>query len=1370
VIFPVPIATRHRRSFDVLVLSFVCAIVYGAYAPPLSAQGSYAPGVEGQIWQQLPIFGRGVDLIDERPITTSPIAPTFSDPSKPGIADLWPCTADDQGYPLLCYSSGTIGVGAGVPPDVSQQWGARFAPCIGNQCYASGFIGKGTPVTWAMGPCVMRAGALGTDCYPSGTVGDGTRTPPANGQFTSPWGITVDNNPASPNAGTIYITDKWNYRVQGFHFDGSLMTLQHPIGNGYAGVGPYTQDTNGQTVTGELLDYPERIKVDASGHLLIADAGNGRIAVFDTNGILVDSLSIPDSGTMFRANGLWAPSGMALTPGASFRGTANPPGSLLVVADGFNCAIYAFDASSLALLAKAGGQYCSSVGQTPAFDEIFGSGSVSLDNAGHVFAADYDRNRIEIFDAATMTMIGAFGDPSAGAVAPAALNAPTDVMVDHNGRVWVADAINQRLAAFQVTFNAGTPTATFLFDLNAAGDLNGWPGNIAEDTSHDPVGKILTTDADNSRVQRFQVPDLALLNLVVDAPNRTVSFDVLVPLGKDPVGVTTVTPIICPTSLNTTVTSGTSAPQAGCAAARALTSAGTMTPGQTRSYSFQFVAGGNQSTFDVYATGNVLGGVPQTTSNHVAVAVATNCPACTITPQVVPPTGALQALTPPVAPAVLYVGARTYTTQVSLRLTATSPASSGGLAQIFYHFISGPETGLLAQGGMHSVPESGTTATLDVPFRLDGTSIIEFWSQNVDGTESVHNQAKLTLHLVPPTLAFVYTQATSANATQANAAGWWNKAVSLPVIFTGQITAVTPLVAGMAANPPLMSPLTFTTSGRNLGFSVTVTDSLGLSVTRTTNDAENGGQGFNIDLVAPTFTANAAITLERASYDGAPPPAANTASLLALATDPALADGTAGSGVVSVAPAAATTAFPMGTAARSFIAGDAAGNTRTGNINVTVRDTVKPVLTCPAAVTINGTVLGTLFTQPGFSVTDASMINAPVGTTVVTVTQSLATTRVLTLNTPTAVTLTATDPSGNTATCATTVTAKLLTPPTFTKVPVPQTVEGGAAIDLVATAIDSTGAALTVTSNAPAKFPVGSTTVTFTAKDAANQTTTASVVITVVDTKAPVISACAAPATVPVSAGSAAAYPALSLTATDYSTFTVTQSPAAGSPFTLPAGQPSQTVNVTLTATDSLNHASSCTTTVTFSAASPLTCTAAVASPSTLWPPNHQFALIAVNGVTSADGKPVTTTVTSIRQDEPTQGLGDGDTPIDGLLAFGLAAVRAERSGKGNGRVYYLAFTATSANGGSCTGTVTVGVPHDQAHPAIGDGPTYDSTQASGNGDNCHGQSDHGHHDGDGCNDGHHGHYDGDECGGRDGYHHDGDGHGGGRDGGSHRR
>jgi uncharacterized repeat protein (TIGR01451 family) len=107
-------------------------------------------------------------------------------------------------------------------------------------------------------------------------------------------------------------------------------------------------------------------------------------------------------------------------------------------------------------------------------------------------------------------------------------------------------------------------------------------------------------------------------------------------------------------------------------------------------------------------------------------------------------------------------------------------------------------------------------------------------------------------------------------------------------------------------------------------------------------------------------------------------------------------------------------------------------------------------------------------------------------------------------------------------------------------------------------------------------------------------------------------------------------------------------------------------------------------------------CTGASAGPD-LWPPNHKWVWRTISGVTDADGNPVSVTITGIWQDEPTNGLGDGNTAIDGQIGSGNSfAVRSERSGTGDGRVYHVFFSASDGVGGSCTGSATIGVPHDQ--------------------------------------------------------------------------
>jgi len=129
----------------------------------------------------------------------------------------------------------------------------------------------------------------------------------------------------------------------------------------------------------------------------------------------------------------------------------------------------------------------------------------------------------------------------------------------------------------------------------------------------------------------------------------------------------------------------------------------------------------------------------------------------------------------------------------------------------------------------------------------------------------------------------------------------------------------------------------------------------------------------------------------------------------------------------------------------------------------------------------------------------------------------------------------------------------------------------------------------------------------------------------------------------------------------------------------------------------------------------PPVCTTAVPSTPTLWPPNHKLATVSVQGVTDPNGDPVTITINAITQDEPVNGLGDGDTAPDGFgVGTAQAQLRKERSGTGNGRVYALGFQADDGNGGTCSGTVRVGVPHDQGPGGapIDDGQNYDSTHA----------------------------------------------------------
>lgn len=142
----------------------------------------------------------------------------------------------------------------------------------------------------------------------------------------------------------------------------------------------------------------------------------------------------------------------------------------------------------------------------------------------------------------------------------------------------------------------------------------------------------------------------------------------------------------------------------------------------------------------------------------------------------------------------------------------------------------------------------------------------------------------------------------------------------------------------------------------------------------------------------------------------------------------------------------------------------------------------------------------------------------------------------------------------------------------------------------------------------------------------------------------------------------------------------------------------------------------------------PPVCSAAKAKPQRLWPPNHKMVKVKIRGVVPGTSRPddddddddhegedhdeddhVTITIAGVTQDEPVKGLGDGDTSPDAVIQGEHVLLRAERSGTGNGRVYQVSFSATDDQGGVCSGTVKVSVPHSKKDTAIDSGQSFNS-------------------------------------------------------------
>ena len=108
------------------------------------------------------------------------------------------------------------------------------------------------------------------------------------------------------------------------------------------------------------------------------------------------------------------------------------------------------------------------------------------------------------------------------------------------------------------------------------------------------------------------------------------------------------------------------------------------------------------------------------------------------------------------------------------------------------------------------------------------------------------------------------------------------------------------------------------------------------------------------------------------------------------------------------------------------------------------------------------------------------------------------------------------------------------------------------------------------------------------------------------------------------------------------------------------------------------------------------------AYPDLLWPPNHKLVPVSfyANVVDICDSKP-SVVLTSVKSNEPddAQGGGDGHTMGDiqgaeiGMSDYSIL-LRAERNGKGEGRIYSISYSAMDYSGNRSSTVTTVTVPH----------------------------------------------------------------------------
>ena len=118
-----------------------------------------------------------------------------------------------------------------------------------------------------------------------------------------------------------------------------------------------------------------------------------------------------------------------------------------------------------------------------------------------------------------------------------------------------------------------------------------------------------------------------------------------------------------------------------------------------------------------------------------------------------------------------------------------------------------------------------------------------------------------------------------------------------------------------------------------------------------------------------------------------------------------------------------------------------------------------------------------------------------------------------------------------------------------------------------------------------------------------------------------------------------------------------------------------------------------------------------------LWPPNHKYEIIDLAQIIASVSDDVSdlsvadVVITRVSSDEPENGTGDGNT-ADDIVLEGCQTVklRAERSGRGDGRVYTIELAVRDAAGNVGTATYWVEVPKGRKDGAVDSGAAYSVT------------------------------------------------------------
>jgi DNA-binding beta-propeller fold protein YncE len=271
------------------------------------------------------------------------------------------------------------------------------------------------------------------------------------------------------------------------------------VGTGTAGA-PSAGDA-----TSSKLSGPLGLAADGFGNLYIADSGNNRIEKVTPGGTLS---IIAGDGT----------SGMA-SPGAATSSHLNSPsgvavdaaGSKVYIADTGNNRVEMVSSSDLTFFAGDGTAGAASAG-TATTSHLNNPTGVAVDGNGKVYIADHLNNRVEMVSSNDLTFFagnGTNGAPTAGTATDSSLSGPTGVAVDAAGsNVYIADTTNHLVEAVSggnLSILAGKPG----FVGVPSGGVAATSSRLGEPTglTVDGSGNVFIADTLNGVVEKVAAAD-----------------------------------------------------------------------------------------------------------------------------------------------------------------------------------------------------------------------------------------------------------------------------------------------------------------------------------------------------------------------------------------------------------------------------------------------------------------------------------------------------------------------------------------------------------------------------------------------------------------------------------------------------------------------------------------------------------------------------------------------------------------------------------------------------------------------------------------------------------------------------------------------